>query len=158
MRAFLFALMLTPVVVLASADDANAHCQVPCGIYDDHARIHGMLEDTTTIAKAVDKIQGLAGKTDAQSLNQATRWINTKEEHASNIIDVVSKYFLTQKIKPANAKDAAAHRAYLDKLAAHHKVMRLAMKAKQTVDPAVAKDLRTAITALERYWKPAKKR
>lgn len=33
-----------------------------------------------------------------QQLNQSTRWITTKEEHAANIINTVSTYFLTQKV------------------------------------------------------------
>ncbi|PIE17149.1 MAG: superoxide dismutase [Proteobacteria bacterium] len=136
----------------ATAEPAAAHCQVPCGIYDDHARVHAMLEDVTTITKAMDQITRLAGKTDAQSLNQVTRWIATKEHHASNIISVVSEYFLTQKIKAADPKDAAAWQAYLDKLVAHHRVMRLAMKAKQTVDTKVAAELAEAVHALERLW------
>ena len=39
----------------------------------------------------------------------------------------------------------------------HHKVLRLAMKSKQTVDTKIADDLRDAIKALEKHW-PAKKK
>jgi len=80
---------------------AWAHCEVPCGIYDDHARIDQMLEDGTTIGKAVAQILELTGKTDAQSLNQLTRWINTKESHATRIQDTIAQYFMTQRVKPA---------------------------------------------------------
>ena len=59
--------LVAMAVVVGATADANAHCQVPCGIYDDHARIHQMLEDVATIAKAVTQIAELAGKTDAQS-------------------------------------------------------------------------------------------
>ena len=31
----------------------DAHCQVPCGIYDDPARIAELREDATTIEKAI---------------------------------------------------------------------------------------------------------
>ena len=34
-----------------------------------------------------------------QSLNQMTRWINTKEEHACKIITKVSEYCLCQRCK-----------------------------------------------------------
>ena len=37
----------------------HAHCQIPCGIYDDHARIHSMYEATETIRKAVTDILSL---------------------------------------------------------------------------------------------------
>jgi len=77
-----------------------AHCQIPCGIYDDSARIEGMHEDATTIEKAIKNIDELAGKGDAQSANELTRWIMIKEDHASDIITTVAEYFLTQKVKP----------------------------------------------------------
>jgi nickel superoxide dismutase len=106
------------------------HCQVPCGIYDDTARIERMLEDATTIEKALNNIALLAGKHDAQSANQLTRWIMTKETHASHIITTVAEYFLTQKVKPV-APSAEGHETYLAQLANHHQVMVAAMKVKQ---------------------------
>ncbi len=83
-------------------------------------------------------------------MNQAVRWVNTKEQHASHIITTVAEYFLTQKIKAP--KDKAGLPKYYETLAAHHKVMKLAMKAKQTVDAKVVADLGAAIKALETYW------
>ena len=41
---------------------------------------------------------------------------------------------------------------YLIALALHHKVMRLAMKAKQTMDPKVADELQHAIGHLGAYY------
>ncbi|MFT7624426.1 MAG: nickel superoxide dismutase [Myxococcota bacterium] len=148
------ALMATAVLIPAVA---SAHCQVPCGIYDDHARVDAMLEDVSTIAKAVSKIGSLAAKRDAQSLNQATRWIHTKEVHASRIITTISEYFLTQKIKVPKAGDKDGLRRYRQQLADHHKVMKLAMKAKQTVDSNVVDDLRKAIQHLAMWWPAPKK-
>ena len=143
------------LTLIGFSSTASAHCQVPCGIYDDHARIHAMLEDTKTIAKAVTQLQASEGKTDAQNLNQRVRWTNTKEAHASHIIEVISTYFLTQKIKPADPKDKAAYTKYIAKLTACHHVMRHAMKAKQTVDSAVAEKLKAAIDHLGTLY-PAK--
>ena len=90
--------------LILSTGSLLAHCQVPCGIYDDAARIAQIREDITTIEKATHKIAALAGQSDAESQNQLVRWINTKEEHASHIIEIVSEYFLTQKIKPGKGK------------------------------------------------------
>ena len=128
---------------------ASAHCQVPCGIYGDHARIHAMEEDVKTIGKATTQIQALSGKTDAQSVNQRTRWIVTKEDHASKIIKVVAEYFLTQKIKAVPADgDAAARKAYVHHLVTAHHVMRAAMKTKLVVDAKAVQTLRKKVTAL----------
>lgn len=130
---------------------ALAHCQVPCGIYDDAARITRMYEDASTIEKAMVKMQDLAENHDIQGANQLVRWINTKEDHASNIITTVSEYFLTQKVKPV-AADAEGYDAYLAKLADHHRVMNAAMKAKQNSDPAVVAKLRAAIDAMGKHY------
>lgn len=140
------------VAFFASLPNAvSAHCQIPCGIYDDHARIHHMLEDTTTIAKAVTQIGELAGKTDPQSVNQVTRWIIVKEDHASDIITTVAEYFLTQKVKEV-APGADGYENYLKSLATHHHVMRAAMKTKQTVDSKAVEELRNTIDALGKLY------
>jgi len=132
--------------------EVSAHCQVPCGIYDDHARIHAMEEDVATIAKAVTQLQDNASKADAQSFNQRVRWTQTKEDHASRIITIVSEYFLTQKIKPADPSDKKAHRDYIARLTACHGVLRAAMKTKQTVDAGAVEALAQAVQALSALY------
>ena len=123
---------------LGTAQVVRAHCEVPCGIYDDQQRFDAMLEDQTTIEKAMGKIAGLAGKTDAQSANQLGRWSSTKESHATHTQHVIAQYFMTQRIKASDPK-------YVDKLTRAHAVMVAAMKCKQTVDPAAAATLKQSI-------------
>ena len=76
-----------------------AHCQIPCGIYSDAMQIIQIQEDLSTIEKAMEMITSLSEKSDPQTLNQIGRWINSKEEHAQNIQNITSEYFLTQRIK-----------------------------------------------------------
>lgn len=130
---------------LAAPASGFAHCQVPCGIYDDAARVEAMLEDAATVEKAAKMIAELAGKTDAQSQNQLVRWVMNKEQHAQNIIATISDYFLTQRVKP-NQKD------YSERLEKHHAVIIAAMKAKQNADGKYAKILRESIEALRPYY------
>lgn len=141
----------TLVIWSVDAPRADAHCQVPCGIYDDAARIKFLKEDATTIAKAITNIVELSGKHDPQAFNQAARWVATKEDHASHIISVVSEYFLTQKVKPA-APGSDGYDGYLKKLADHHAVMVAAMKTKQQADPAAVEALNKAIDALAKHY------
>ena len=110
-------------------DFAFAHCQVPCGIYDDAARIIQIKEDFETIQKSISKINSLSDNSDPLTLNQINRWIITKENHASNIQKVVSEYFLTQRIKVDNGDK------YVDQVTILHKILIEAMKCKQTVNP-----------------------
>ena len=125
---------------------ADAHCQIPCGIYDDYARVESMLEDTRTVEKAVKMINKLAGKTGAQSQNQMVRWVTNKEKHAENIIETISSYFLTQRVK-ASMED------YTERLEKHHAVIVSAMKAKQNADMSYVKTLKADIKALAPYYR-----
>ncbi|TNE45508.1 MAG: superoxide dismutase [Deltaproteobacteria bacterium] len=153
MKRFCLTMLCASFLWIAiSVQNANAHCQIPCGIYDDHARIHGMYEDILTVRKAVRLIKALSNKKDAQSRNQAVRWIVNKEKHAEAIIRTISDYFLTQKIKAPKAKDAKATQAYYIKLARHHAVMKAAMKVKQTVSGKAVDALKAAVDGIANYW------
>mgnify|MGYP000709377960 CR=1 FL=1 len=60
-----------------------AHCQIPCGIYDDFLRIVSMEEDIATIQKSINSIQKLGDSVKSiQNQNQLVRWVNNKESHA----------------------------------------------------------------------------
>ena len=125
------------------------HCEVPCGIYADQMRFEQMLEDTATIAKAIASINEFAANVEngatAKGINQVTRWVNTKENHATNTQHIVAQYFLTQRIKPD-------HKDYTGQLATAHRVMVAAMKCKQDADPATAAALKKAILELYKAY------
>lgn len=150
MKWFLPVLVGLAVTFGAFSRVAQAHCEVPCGIYADQLRFEQLLEDQATIAKAVVQINELSGKDDALSRNQLVRWVNTKESHATNSQHIVAQYFLAQRIKPGT--DDATRKAYVVKLVAAHAVIQTAMKCKQTVDPAVAAKHQKAILNLYRAY------
>ena len=107
------------------------HCQVPCGIFDDPARIAILEEHAKLIRKAQVQIKELSLKTgDALSTNQSVRWVIAKEDAAKDIIEIVANYMLAQRVKKTAF---ATEHDYLDALAFHHSVMQSAMKAKQNV-------------------------
>ena len=141
MKRFLIAsvMILGSVVPLAYV---AAHCQVPCGIYDDDRRFSELLEDKTTIAKAIDSIKEISGaladNQDPLTINQLTRWVTTKEDHATNVQRVIADYFMAQRIKPDDPK-------YVAKLTAAHQVIVAAMKCKQDADSSTATALEQAI-------------
>ena len=138
-------ILLVSTAAIFTHQSASAHCQIPCGIYNDHLRVQIMLEDAATISKSVHVINELAGKNDAQSQNQLARWVSNKEKHAQNIIETINNYFLTQRVKP-NQKD------YTDRLVKHHSVIVSAMKVKQNVDNKFALELKINIEALAPYY------
>jgi nickel superoxide dismutase len=145
MKSLLKATVALVLTALMFSPLAYSHCQVPCGIYDDHARVKAMLEDAATTRKAVTLINDLSGKTDAQSNNQIVRWVVNKEQHAQNIISTISDYFLTQRVK-AKQKD------YAERLQKHHAVIVAAMKVKQNADMKFVETLEKRINALAPYY------
>ncbi|MCP4068803.1 MAG: hypothetical protein GY741_11035 [Phycisphaeraceae bacterium] len=133
-----------------------AHCEVPCGIYDDHAEVERMRLDAATMRKASAQIDLLAGKVDAASLNTITRWAMVKEEHGRKLQHTVAWYFVAQRVKAPAGADVAAREDYHRQLAAFHRITVAAMKAAQNLDPAATDELLAAIDVVA-PWYPAKK-
>ena len=125
--------VLALIFFLSVSTYVYGHCQVPCGIYDDAVRIVQIEEDIATIRKAMGMIKGLAGKSDAQSMNQMIRWVNTKDEHASRIQESVSSYFLAQRITPKK-KGESGRQKYVNQTLLLQQLIVAAMKCKQNVE------------------------
>ncbi len=147
MKSVRLSRILSTFVLLAAwnAPRVWAHCQVPCGIFDDNMKLMSLIQDADTVIKAVTEIQKLEGKTDAQSVQQMVRWVNNKESHAQAIISSITDYYLTQRVK-------ASQDDYQERLVKHHTAMVAAMKAKQSAGPEAAQALKDALAALEVYY------
>lgn len=138
-------------VVLAPAAAAFAHCEIPCGIYDDEMRIRMMEENVATIEKSMKKVIELSGA-EARNYNQLVRWVDNKEHHAQALQEVVWQYFMTQRIKPVSREDRRQHERYLEKLELLHLMLVHAMKAKQTTDLRHVDALRDLIRDFRRAY------
>ena len=140
-RSRLIGMIFVAVAVIGAATwRAYPHCQIPCGIYDDDARLAAIGEHITTIEKSMKMIDEL-GKAEKPNYNQLVRWVANKEHHADEISEIVSYYFMAQRVKPADASDKKAHDLYVRKLTLLHRMLVAAMKAKQTTDLEHTKEL-----------------
>ncbi len=144
MRAISF---LAGVLVLSVAMTLPvfAHCEIPCGIYDDEARISMIAEHARTIEKSMNQIIELS-KEKPLNYNQMVRWVQNKEDHANQLQEIVSQYFMTQRIKPVGESDKEGHSAYMKKLRLLHEMLVYAMKAKQTTDLGNVEKLRSLLS------------
>jgi len=132
----------------------GGHCQVPCGIFDDPRLVVELKEACATIRKAVAQITELSQTLTALSVNQLTRWANTKEEHASKIVELVTEYCLAQRVKPPSDPKSPfkSESDYIDALKAHHAVMLAAVKCKQTVDSGLVDTLEAAVADMGKIY------
>ena len=137
MKKILLYLPVAFLFVLIFSAYAFAHCEIPCGIYDDEMRIEMINEHITTIEKAMNTIIELE-KEGHHHYNQLVRWIMNKEDHATELQWIVSQYFMTQRIK-TDAKD------YEKKLTLLHKMLIYSMKCKQTTDLTNVSTLRQLV-------------
>jgi nickel superoxide dismutase len=122
-----------------------SHCQIPCGIYGDETRFTMLEEHITTIEKSMKLINELSDDDAAAHTNQIVRWVNNKENHADAFTDIVTQYFLAQRIKPVDDADKAQFGVYTKKLVLLHKMMVSSMKAKQTTDVKHVADLKKLV-------------
>ena len=121
------------LLVIALSTLAYSHCQIPCGIYGDHMRFQMLKEHITTIEKSMKQINELSTEA-AANMNQLVRWVNNKDQHADEFTEIVTYYFLAQRIKIADSSDKATFADYQKKVTLLHQMMVFSMKAKQTTD------------------------
>jgi len=134
---------LVVLALIATAAPASAHCQIPCGIYDDELRVQLIEEHIGTVEKSMNKIIEIS-KASPVDYNQLVRWVDNKEAHASEIQDIVTAYFMAQRIKPPKDHgDEAVVNEYMHKLALLHAIQIHAMKAKQSTNLEEIETLRT---------------
>ena len=122
-------------------EEAYAHCDVPCGIYDPYpAQI-----DAHTVLRMVDLMAGLEDSDPEKKLKYA-RYVATKELHAEalkNKVRVIFGDFLT----PGKASDDGA---LVDLV---REIFKVASSARQTSSKDVANDLVEKVNKFsEMFW------
>jgi nickel superoxide dismutase len=138
--------LLIATLVFAVNTRADAHCQIPCGIFNDELRVQLIEEHIATVEKSMNQIVAL-GKEDPVNYNQLVRWINNKDEHAQEIQNIVADYFLCQRIKEPETKEGKPWEQYVAQLTTLHKIQVAATKAKQTTDLANVETLKSLVAA-----------
>jgi nickel superoxide dismutase len=149
MKIPVFALCLA--ALLAFSMSLYSHCQIPCGIYGDETRVTLMEEHIDTIEKSMKTIVKLSAE-ENPDWNQLVRWVVNKDEHARKLSDIVTYYFMAQRVAPPPVESAQKDPAYLEKIALLHGILVEAMKAKQTVDLSHCAALREKIHAFENLY------
>ena len=125
------------VIIFSSV--VYGHCQIPCGIFDDEMRIKLMKEHVVTIEKSINELNKNPND------NQKVRWILNKETHANELSEIVTYYFMAQRIK-----ESSHH--YDEELNSLHKILVAAMKVKQSDDLSQIKILNLEIEKFEEIY------
>ncbi len=150
-RKTLIGLITIGLLLFAVSPMVLSHCEIPCGIYDDQARLDMTAEHIVTIEKSMNQINELSAQKQI-NYNQLVRWIMNKETHSDYLSDIVTQYFMKQRIKPAEESNADAYKQYVRKLALLHNIMIYSMKCKQTTDLANTAKLRELLSEFRQAY------
>ena len=143
--------MMLFVIVGMSYQNSYAHCEIPCGIYADSVRITMIKEHITTIEKSMKQIEEIS-QSSKPNYNQLVRWVMNKEEHAKKIQEIVSQYFLDQRIKIVDEGQKDAYAKYQKHLELLHKMSVYSMKCKQTTDLGFIEKMRATVADFEQAY------
>ena len=142
--------ILTTLLILFLSNTVYGHCEIPCGIYSDSLRVALIKEHITTIDKSMKQIN-LLSQESVVNYNQIVRWITNKEEHAKKLQDIVSQYFLHQRIKLTDL-NSDNHDDYVTNLTLLHQLLVYSMKAKQSTDMDIIDKLNETLSSFEKSY------
>ena len=137
-----------PIALFLLPTLAAAHCQIPCGIYGDSTRLHLMAEHITTIEKSMKTIVDLSNQ-EKPNYNQMVRWVQNKDHHADQLSEIVTHYFMAQRIKPPQQEGKEARQKYVEQITSLHQMLVYSMKAKQTTELENVENLRAMLEAFK---------
>ena len=140
--------IVTTFLVCTTASKALSHCQIPCGIYDDTGRFTLMAEHVTTVEKAMKTIIDLSSQA-KPNYNQIVRWVQNKDRHADELSEIVTDYFMAQRIKPPKGTSEKGHAKYVEQITSLHQMLVHSMKAKQTTELDNVEKLRGLMEAFK---------
>lgn len=114
------------VFTLLSQGMLQAHCQMPCGIYHDDMVYDQIDQYAETMYKAMSEINSSKFQ-DPKERNQFVRWVLQKDIQSDEAAQLITVYFLQQKIKPGEEDT-------VKKITLAHKLLFLIVQIKQNVD------------------------
>ena len=133
------------------AEEASAHCDIPCGIYDPHlAQVAALtVVRMNQLIEALEALGGGGGPPSKQDrdkyVNALSRYITVKEEHGELVkreVRIIRGDFFKPDNSPAN----------IDELV--DGIMKTASATRQNVDKAAAEKLLGQVNQFaEAFWK-----
>ena len=127
-------------------EEAKAHCDIPCGIYDPIvAQISALTVVRMLDLMAAKEAEG--GEKNAAFYNSMSRYVAVKEEHAEKVKSEI-RVIWGDFIKAPQLEQFPELHALV------HKIMMLGSKARQTTDRASAVELVESVNQFaEIFWK-----
>lgn len=114
------------VALMFKVGSLIAHCQMPCGIYHDEMVFNQIDQYIETMYKGITELKNSKFSTPFER-NNFIRWVMLKDKASDEIANLITEYFLQQKIKP-NEPDT------VKRLVGAHNMLFELVAIKQNVD------------------------
>ncbi len=125
-KSILKAACFASFTFLSGPINLQAHCQMPCGIYHDDMVYDFIDQYVETMIKAVTVMNQNKFET-VRDKNEFVRWVIEKEKESTEISNLITSFFMQQKIKPGETDTAK-------RIEAAHKLLCLIVSIKQNAD------------------------
>lgn len=119
-------LILSLSMLMLKNSNLEAHCQMPCGIYHDDMVYDQIDQFVETVYKGISVMKDSKFET-LRDRNEFIRWVVQKEKECDEIAELITIYFLQQKIKPDEPDTTK-------RLISAHKMLFLIVAIKQNAD------------------------
>ncbi len=126
------ALLLGIAALICQTGALIAHCQMPCGIYHDEMVFNQIDQYIETMYKGMTELKTSKFATPMER-NNFTRWVLLKETASDEMANLITQYFLQQKIKPGEPDTAK-------RLVSAHKMLFELTAIKQNVEVKMVED------------------
>jgi nickel superoxide dismutase len=126
-------------------EEASAHCDIPCGIYDPHLAQIGALS-VLRMVQLIEAMEAPAMEKEARDkyMHNLARYTKVKEDHAELVkheVRVIRGDFFKPDNSPENLGELT------------DKIMKTASKARQNIDKAAAEELLDLVNQFaEAFW------
>lgn len=118
--------LFATTLMLLSQGNLTAHCQMPCGIYHDDMVYDQIDQFVETVYKGISVMNESKFAT-VKDRNEFARWVGEKESSCCETANLITVYFLQQKIKPGEDDT-------IKRLTSAHKLLFLLVAIKQNPD------------------------
>lgn len=126
------ALLIGIAAFICRTGSLTAHCQMPCGIYHDEMVFNQIDQYIETMYKGITELKNSKFSNPLER-NNFMRWVILKETASNEMANLITEYFLQQKIKPGEPDTAK-------RLVSAHKMLFELTAIKQNVDLKMIED------------------
>lgn len=117
---------IATIAILSHSNALSAHCQMPCGIYHDDMVFDQVDQYVETMYKCISILNENKFTTPREK-NEFVRWVVQKEKASDEVANIITTFFMQQKIKPGEDET-------IKRITCAHNLLFLLVAIKQNAD------------------------